>query len=359
MSPRTTLPRVATAVALTALAALVAAGCGSDSDDSGSKGSKADSGSKDTLVVYSGREKKLVDPLYKRFEEETGIDLEVRYADSPEMAAQLLEEGENSPADVFYSQDAGAIGAVEELLTDLPAGVADQVPAEYRDDKGRWTGVTGRIRTLVYNTDELEESDLPGSVLDVTDPKWKGKIGVAPTNASFIAFVSALRLAEGDDAARKFLEGLVANDAQIYPKNGAIVDAVAKGEVEIGLVNHYYIYELLANDEDAPVANHFFEDGDVGNLVNVSAIGILKTAKHTQEAEQLVDFMVHDGQDFIVEEAPEREYPLVVSTDIANNPRYRELPPLDATEGPDVDLSDLGAELEATVALIQESGLAS
>jgi iron(III) transport system substrate-binding protein len=359
MTPLPVSRRAIARVATLAVAAFVATGCGSDSDDSGSTDTKADSGSKDALVVYSGREKKLVDPLYKRFEDETGIDLEVRYADSPEMAAQLLEEGDKSPADVFYSQDAGAIGAVEDLLADLPAGVADQVPAEFRDDKGRWTGVTGRIRTLVYNTDELKESDLPASVLGVTDPKWKGRIGVAPTNASFIAFVSALRLAEGDDAAREFLEGLVENDAKIYPKNGAIVDAVAAGEVEIGLVNHYYIYELLANDEEAPVANHFFEDGDVGNLVNVSAIGILKGAEHPEEASKLVEFMVHDGQDFIVEEAPEREYPLVVSTDIANNPRYKELPPLDSTEGPDVDLSDLGAELQETVALIRESGLAS
>ncbi|MCW2922205.1 MAG: Iron transporter substrate-binding protein [Thermoleophilia bacterium] len=356
MTARPVRTRLLPCIALVAVAAFTVAGCGSDSDDSGStKSSKDDK----TLVVYSGREKKLVDPLYERFEEETGINLEVRYADSPEMAAQLLEEGDKSPADVFYSQDAGAIGAVEDLLSDLPAGVADQVPAEYRDDKGRWTGVTGRIRTLVYNTDELEKSDLPSGVLGVTDPKWKGKIGVAPTNASFIAFVSALRLAEGEDAAREFLEGLVANEAKIYPKNGPIVDAVAKGEVQIGLVNHYYIYEKLANDANAPVANHFFQDGDVGNLVNVSAIGILKTASHRKEAEQLVDFMVHDGQDFIVEEAPEREYPLVVSADIASNPRYKELPPLDATEGPDVDLSDLGAELEKSVQLIRESGLAT
>jgi iron(III) transport system substrate-binding protein len=199
-------------VALTALvaAAAIAAGCGSE--DSKDSGSMADA-SKTELVVYSGREKKLVDPLYQRFEDENpDIDLKVRYADSPAMAAQLLEEGEHSPADVFYSQDAGAIGAIEELLAPLPDGVADEVPATYRDNKGRWTGVTGRIRTLVYNTDEVSQSELPDSVLDVTDPKWKGRIGIAPTNASFIAFVSALRLAKGDDAAKEFLEGLAKNE---------------------------------------------------------------------------------------------------------------------------------------------------
>jgi iron(III) transport system substrate-binding protein len=347
-------------VALTALVAVaaIAAGCGSD-DDSKESGSKADA-SKTELVVYSGREKKLVDPLYQRFEDENpDIDLKVRYADSPAMAAQLLEEGEHSPADVFYSQDAGAIGAIEELLAPLPDGVADEVPATYRDNKGRWTGVTGRIRTLVYNTDEVSQSELPDSVLDVTDPKWKGRIGIAPTNASFIAFVSALRLAKGDDAAKEVLEGLAKNEPKFYEKNAPVVDAAASGEVQIGLVNHYYLYEKLAQDPDAPVANHFFEDGDVGNLVNVSAIGILATAKHRKAAERLVDFMVHDGQEFIVDEAPEREYPLVVSEDIAGNARYKELPPLDSVQGPDIELSDLGAKLESTVAMIREAGLTS
>ncbi|MCW2926322.1 MAG: Iron transporter substrate-binding protein [Thermoleophilia bacterium] len=357
MSPLPSVGRRALAVAATLVfAATVAAGCGNDDSDSKS-GSKADSGTK--LVIYSGREKKLVDPLYKEFERSSGIDLEVRYAESPAMAAQLLEEGDKSPADVFYSQDAGAIGAVEELLAPLPDGIADEVDAQYRDNKGRWTGVTGRIRTLVYNTDELKEGDLPDSVLGVTDPKWKGKIGVAPTNASFIAFVSALRLDKGDDAAKDFLEGLVANEPKIYEKNGPIVDAVSKGEVQIGLVNHYYLYERLAEDPDAPVANHFFEAGDVGNLVNVSAMGILKTSEHKEAARKLIDFMLHDGQRFIVEEAPEREYPLVVTEEIESNERYTELPPLDQNEGPDVELSDLGAELETTVGFIRDSGLTS
>jgi iron(III) transport system substrate-binding protein len=339
-------------------AALIAVGCGSDSgDDSGSKASAKDDAN--TLVVYSGREKELVEPLYARFEEESGVDLEVRYAESPAMAAQLQEEGDRSPADVFYSQDAGAMGAVEDLLDELPAGIADDVPTQYRDADGRWAGVTGRIRTLAYNSDEVKADMLPESVLDVTDPAWKGKVGVAPTNASFIAFVSALRLTQGDDAARKFLEGLVANDAKIYEKNGAIVDAVAKGEVAVGLVNHYYLYEKLEQEPDAPIANHFFAKGDIGNLVNVSAIGILKSAEHRDAAEQLVEFMLNDGQEFIVNDAPEREYPLVVSADTASNERYKELPSLTDIQGPDVDLSDLGDELEATVALIRDSGLAS
>ena len=359
MTPLRPSRRLVASAATLALAALVAAGCGSDSDDSESSKGSADSGAKDTLVVYSGREKELVEPLYERFEEESGIDLKIRYADSAAMAAQLQEEGDRSPADVFYSQDAGAIGAVEPLLAELSPELVANVPAKYRDKAGRWTGVTGRVRTLVYNTDALEEADLPTSVFGVLEPEWKGKVGVAPTNASFIAFVTAMRLELGDDRAREFLEGLVANDAQIYEKNGPIVDAVGKGEVEVGLVNHYYLWERLEKDADLPIANHFFAPKDIGNLVNTSAIGILASAEHRAEAEQLVEFMLAEGQEFIVNDAPEREYPLSLTTDIANNERYKELPTLEGIQAPDVDLSDLGAELEDTVALIRESGLGS
>lgn len=356
MTARTASRRLVATIATVALATLVATGCGSDSDDSGSDDSAT---STDTLVVYSGREKELVEPLYERFEKESGIDLQVRYADSAAMAAQLQEEGDRSPADVFYAQDAGAIGAVESLLAKLPADLVANVPAQYRDRDGRWTGVTGRVRTLVYNTDELSEADLPTTVFGVLEPEWKGKVGVAPTNASFIAFVTAMRLELGDERTREFLEGLVANDAQIYEKNGPIVDAVGKGEVEVGLVNHYYLWERLEKDADLPIANHFFAPNDIGNLVNTSAIGILASADHREAAEQLVTFMLTEGQEFIVNDAPEREYPLSVTTDIANNERYRELPSLESIKAPDVDLSDLGTELEATVALIRESGLGS
>ncbi len=349
--PSSFVRRALTTASTLFLATLVAAGCGSDGD--------ADSSSSDALVVYSGREKKLVEDLYERFQDETGIELEVRYAGSAALAAQLQEEGDRTPADVFYAQDAGAIGAIEDQLALLPQELLDQVPARFRDRDGRWVGVTGRVRTLVYNTDELDDADLPDAVTDLVDPEWKGKVGVAPTNASFIAFVTAMRLQDGDEATRTFLEGLVANDAAIYEKNGPIVDAVGKGEVQVGLVNHYYLYERLEQDPELPIANHFFGGGDIGNLVNTTAIGIIDGSEHADEARRLVEFMLGDGQEYIVEDAPEREYPLSTTESIASNPRYRELPSLESIDAPAVDLSDLVAELEATVALIRESGLTS
>lgn len=351
---RRVLRRLLSSAAVVGVALSIAA-CGSD----GASSAEDDTSSEDALVVYSGREKELVEPLYERFEDETGIDLEVRYAGSAGLAAQIEEEGDRSPADVFYAQDAGAIGSIEELLAELPGELLDQVPAQFRDRDGRWVGVTGRVRTLVHNTDEVEESELPSTVFGVLDPQWNGRVGVAPTNASFIAFMTAMRLELGDERAREFLDGLVENDAQVYEKNGPIVDAVGKGEVEVGLVNHYYLYERLAKDPELPIANHFFEAGDIGNLVNTSAIGILEGSERADDARRLVEFMLDEGQVYIVEDAPEREYPLSADQDLRSNPRYRELPPLEEIQAPDVDLSELGDELEATVDLIRESGLGS
>lgn len=343
-------------LALLLLATLVAAGCGSDSDsDSGSDEARADEAR--TLVVYSGREKELAEPIYDAFTKATGIKVEARYAESPALAAQLLEEGERSPADVFYAQDAGAIGVVADQLAKLDADVLEQVPSALRDDEDRWTGVTGRARTLVYNTDDVRPADLPKRVTDVTDERWKGRVGVAPTNSSFIAFMSAMRLQEGDAAAKAFLEGLVANDAKIFEKNGKIVDAVASGEVEIGLVNHYYLYEKLGENPDLPIANHHFAAGDAGSLINVSAVGILEGSKNADEAREFVAFLLDDGQELIASELSEREYP-VVAERVADNARYAELPPLsDTLDAQKVDLAQLGDELEKTVKLIDEVGL--
>ena len=146
------------------------------------------------------------------------------------------------PADVFFAQDPGSLGAVEDQLAELPEDVLDRVDERFRDDEGRWVGTSGRARVIVYNTDELTEDEVPDSVFDLTDPKWKGKIGIAPTNASFQAFVTAMRLDAGEERTRQWLEDLKANDPKFYERNTPVVEAVASGEIEVGLVNHYYLY---------------------------------------------------------------------------------------------------------------------
>jgi iron(III) transport system substrate-binding protein len=318
--------------------AAVAASCGGGSDD--------------PLTVYSGREEELVAPLLEQFTEETGIEVEVRYGDSAELAATIAEEGENSPADVFFAQDPGSLGSVDAQLAELPAETLERVAARFRDADGRWVGTSGRSRVIAYNTDELSEDDVPDSVFDLTDPSWKGRIGIAPTNASFQAFVTAMRLSKGDEATRQWLLDLEENDPKEYERNTLIVEAVAAGEVDLGLVNHYYLYVVKEEQPDAPVANHFLEAGDPGALVSVAGAGVLASSDQTDDAEQFVDFLLSDaGQRFYVDEAEEAEYPLVDGIEPKEG-----LPPLADLTGPDVELTAFGAELESTIELLRETG---
>ena len=335
---------------LVALAAIVAAlaGCGGDDEAAGDG----------TLTVYSGREEELVEPLFERFEAETGIDVEVRYADSAELAATIAEEGDNSPADVFFAQDPGSLGAVEDQLAELPEDVLERVDEQFRDSEGRWVGTSGRARVIVYNTEELSEDEVPDSVFDLTDPEWKGRVGVAPTNASFQAFVTAMRLDAGEERTRDWLEELRENDPQFYEKNTPIVEAVASGEIDLGLVNHYYLYLVKAEQgEETPIANKYLPGDDPGALVSVAGVGILDGAEHAEAADRFVEFLLSDeSQRFYSEEAEEAEIPLVEGIEPKEG-----VPSLDelAEAGPDVDLSAFGAQLERTLELLNETGFTS
>ncbi|MDX6534524.1 MAG: iron(III) transport system substrate-binding protein [Gaiellales bacterium] len=335
--------------AVAALSLIVfAAACGSG-DSSGSA-----QGGDTKLVVYSGREEELVEPLFKKFEQKTGIDVEVRYGDSAELAATLAEEGGNSPADVFFAQDPGSLGAVEGqgMLAKLPATTLDLVPDRFRDPDGHWVGTSGRARVVAYNTDELTEAELPDSVLDYTDPKWKGKIGLPPTNASFQAFVSSMVLSLGEERTRQWLEGIKANDPKLYEKNTPVVEAVAAGEIQVGFVNHYYLYLVKEEQPDAPVANDYLPGTDPGALVSVAGAAILESADHKDAAARFVEYLLsEEGQRFYVDEAEEAEYPVIPGIE----PKAG-LPPLDSLQGPKIQLDDLGAQLEKTLELLNEVG---
>ena len=334
--------------AVLAGALLLLAAC-ADGDGTQTTGNEDEAG---TLTVYSGREEELVGPIIERFEQTSDIEVDVRYGDTAELAAQILEEGNNSPADVFFAQDAGALGAVAkaDLFADLSEEVLDKVPSQFRSPDGQWVGTSGRARVLVYNTQELEESELPDSVLDLTDEAWKGKVGWAPTNGSFQAFVTALRTIEGDDTATAWLEAMKDNDAQSYDGNSPIVQAVASGEIDAGLVNHYYVLEMGAEDAEVKqnAANHFFEGGDVGSLVNVAGVGIMRRADQAESAQEFVDFLLsRTAREYFGEEV--YEYPLVSTL-----PTPEGLPDLDEIEQPDIDLSDLD-DLEGTLDLLREA----
>jgi len=339
-------------IALATAAALALGGCGEDEE--GGQRSAAEPG---TLTVYSGREQELVAPLFERFEKRTGIDVKVRYGESAELAATLAEEGDASPADVFFAQDAGSLGAVAGAgrLAELPPAVLQRVPARFRDPAGRWVGTSGRARVVAFNREAVSEDELPATIYGYTEPRFKGKVGLPPTNASFQAFVTAMRLSEGEDRTRRFLQDLKDNDPRFYEKNGQVLEGLASGEVDVGLVNHYYLYLLKAEQPDAPVKNHFMGGGDPGALVNVAGAGVVAGAEHAGAARRFVEYLLSDaGQRFYGQDAEEAEYPLV-----AGIPSRAGLPPLNEIDGPDVPLGRLGGELERTLELLNQLGYTS
>lgn len=345
---RTNRPRRLLALALL-VPLLALAACSDDGGDGGSGSGDAD------LTLYTGRNKDLLDPIIEDFTEQTGIEVDVRYGDSAEMGAQILEEGTDTPADVFLSQEVGAIGVLEEagLLTPLPEATVELVDERYRPTEGtNWVGVTGRSRVLVYNPELVAPDELPAGVLDLTDPAYEGKVGWAPTNPSFQSFITAMRVTEGEDAARAWLEGMIDNGTESFENNLEILDAVNNGDLEMGLINHYYWARNAAEQEDQVSKLQFFEGDDLGALVNATAVAITTTGADNPNAQELVDYLLSvEGQTAFVEKVA--EYPLV---DGVEQPAG--VPPLDQLEGPAIDLSDLES-LEATQALLTDVGLLS
>ena len=321
---------------LAALAALLGglAACGSD---------------KETLTLYSGRIAPIMGPAIDQHEAASGVDVQPRWGDSPALAATLVEEGRNSPADLFFAQDAGSLYAVEKqgLLMKLPADILAKVDKPYRSRTGAWVGVTGRSRVIAYGPD-VKESELPDSPLELTDEKWKGRVGWAPRNASMQGYVTALRLVEGEDVARKWLEGMVANDTQAYDSNIPIRDAIAKGELDLGLINHYYVAEAQAEDPDYPVKVHF-PPNDLGSLVNTAGVAVLASTDNKEQALKFVRQMLSDeAQRYFADSS--KEYPLVTGVQAP-----KELTPLSEIPAPDIDLAKLG-DLQGTVKLMRETG---
>jgi iron(III) transport system substrate-binding protein len=348
MSPTRSL-----AVLLTA--GLVIAACGNDNTNDSSESTPtttASTSDETTLTLYSGRGEDLVQPVIDMFTDATGIDVDVRYGNSAEMLLLIQEEGGNSPADVYYSQGAGFLGTLSaegrllELADDIPSLLIDPALAS---PSGDWVGLTGRARTVVYNSETLSESDLPDSFADFTDPAWKDRIGWAPTNASFQDHITALRYILGEEGAKAWLEGIMANNPIAYEGNGAILDGVAAGEVEVGFVNHYYLFQNLVEDPDFPVANRFYTDGDPGALVNIAGAGVLATSDHPEAAQDLLRYLLSEpAQAYFAD----TNYELPV---VAGVPTQQGLPELGSLTLPAFDLNLL-LDLQGTVDLLIEVG---
>ncbi|MFJ4771009.1 iron ABC transporter substrate-binding protein [Streptomyces uncialis] len=344
--------RRGTALALSALLLPVLAACGSTEDTKDDKGTSAKEGS-DELVVYSGRNEELIAPILDKLEKATGTKVEVRYGDSAELAAQILEEGDRTKAGLFFSQDAGALGALSQagMLAKLPQKSLDKVDTAFRGGEDDWVGVSGRSRVIAFNPEKAQKA--PDSVRDLTKPEWKGKVGYAPTNASFQAFVTGMRVLEGDDVTLKWLKDFKANGAKPYAKNGVVLDAVDKGEVSLGLINHYYWYEKVA-EVGADKVNakiHFLPGGDPGALINAAGVGVLKDGGQNTAAEKAVDYLLSaEAQNYFAKETS--EYPLASGA----TGTVKDLPSLDSLDAPKIDLGKLES-LQETLAMLKEAGM--
>ena len=332
----TTTRRLLTLVA--ALALIVSACSGSDTDG--------------PITLYSGRSEDLIQPLIDDFTAATGIEVEVRYGDSAELAATLLEEGGNSPADVFLTQDPASIGVVanDGLLRSLDDSLVSPVDARFRDPNNLWVGVSGRARVVVYDATVVDPATLPDTEDGFTAPEWEGRVGIAPTNGSFLSFVAAKILLDGEEATRTWLDGMAANGQPAYAKNSVIVEAVDGGEVPTGLVNHYYLFRRAAEIGDVNAANHFLSGG-AGTLVMPAGIGIVDSTDQTDDAEALIGYLLGaDAQRYFADET--FEYPLAGDVE-ANS----DLPPLSSLSSPDIDLSALATVLGRATDLVTEAGL--
>jgi iron(III) transport system substrate-binding protein len=306
-----------------------------------------EAGSEESITIYSGRSEDLISDLLDTFTQETGIQVEVRYGDSAELAAQILEEGNNIRADVYFGQDAGALGALakEGVTRTLPADTTDLVAAEFKSTDSQWVGVSGRSRVVVLNPAKV--SAIPSSYKDLMDPSWKGRIGIAPTNASFQAFVTAIRILEGEQAAIDFLVAMKEN-AVLFEKNSIILQAVEDGVVDAGLINHYYWFELAAEigKENMTSEIAWFKDGDVGNLINVAGVAVLSDNPSAQVFAKWL--LQATAQRYFVERT--REYSMT------GIPEVEGLKPLKDIKAPAIDLSDLES-LAETLELIRKAGL--
>lgn len=338
MNRRTRSARTSALLALVAVLALVGSAC---------------TGSSNELTIYSGRSQNLIGPLLEQFAEETGTDIAVKYADSAELALLLAEEGEASRADVFISQNPGSVAFVgdEGLLAELPSTVLDKVDPRFRSAAGRWVGLSGRQRVLVYNADQVSEDELPGDIDELLTEPYAGRVAIAPQNGSFQDFVSAMVIERGEDGAREWLQGMADADAPTYANNNAIVDAVSRGEVEMGLVNHYYNARFLAEDPDLPSRNYSFPEETLGNLVIAASVSAIEGSDQPELAQQFIEFMLSEqAQRYFSDET--FEYPLVSGVEPS-----ADLPPLGEAPAPQVDFDQLGGTLKTTTDLISEVGL--
>ncbi|MFP5372889.1 MAG: iron ABC transporter substrate-binding protein [Actinomycetes bacterium] len=312
-----------------------------------------DAAGAEKLTVYSAQHESLVRAMLEDFTEETGIALEFRDANDSELANQIVQEGEASPADVFLTENSPSIDVVDRagLLAPLDPATLGQVGEQYRPESGTWVGFAARSTALIYNPGEIPADQLPASMLDLADPEWQGRVGIAAGGADFQAIVSAVLALQGEDATREWLTGLERN-SEIYASNTAIMKAVDEAEVPVGITYHYYWYRDQAQNgligDDAKL--HYFGNSDPGAFVSISGAGVLASSDQPEEAQRLVAYLTAREAQEKLAESSALEY--AVGTGVAS---AEALPPLETLGAPAVDPGALNAPLVTD--LMQEVGL--
>ena len=310
-----------------------------------------------SVTVYSGRSEYLINPVLEAFACETGTNVQVRWGSSTDLALVIDEEGDRTLADVFISRSPGPVGFLESkgLLTSMDNSVLNLVDDDHRGANGTWIGFSGRKRVLVHNLDSVPTAELPTSVFDLTDQEWRGRVAIPATNGSFVDWFTVFRDQYGNDVATQWLSDMVDNDARYYANNVAIVEAAARGEIDVGLVNHYYNYRLAADAEAAGeehrAANYDLSDEDIGSLLIITAATMTKNVADREAAQELVSYLLSpQAQTYFTTRT--FEYPLAGG--VAPNPV---LPPLTALSIGSVDFDALGGGFETTEEIIQASGI--
>jgi iron(III) transport system substrate-binding protein len=284
---------------LTSAAVLLSA-CGSSSHGPG-------------ITLYNGQHEQTTAALVSAFEKQTGIHVAVRSGDEAELADQIMQEGSNSPADVFYTENTPVLEKLRErgMLAPVAASTLAQVPKRYDSTEGDWVGVSARVSVLVYNTSLIKAAQLPSSILELAEPKWKGKLGFAPSETDFQPLITAIAKLDGAGAAERWLKGLQAN-GKLYPDNETVVAQVNNGESAVGIINHYYWFRLSAEigQSEMHSALHYYAPASAGDLVDVSGAAILRSSAHRGAAQRFLAFLVsHTGQETIAD-SHSYEYPL-------------------------------------------------
>ncbi|ALK33024.1 iron ABC transporter substrate-binding protein [Burkholderia plantarii] len=308
-----------------------------------------------SITVYNAQHEQVMNRLARDFEQQTGIGVKVRNGEGPALAAQIVAEGAASPADVYFTENSPELMLLEEkgLLGPVDASTLATVPARYDSPTGRWVGVTARESVLAYNTTLLQPSQLPASLFDLAKPEWKGKVGIAPSDADFLPLVSAVIALKGPADALQWLKGLKAN-AQVFDDDEGVVAAVNRGAVATGLINNYYWARLHAElgDKATRSALHHYTDGDAGGLVNVSGAAILKSARNAADAQRFLAYLVSErAQTLMAQSRISYEYPLRAG--VAPDPLLK---PFDQLQPPKLTIEQLGDDSQAGK-LLRQAGL--